>query len=300
MNPQSEKFLKEIQNDNADMRYAAWTRTGEMDPEVIPELAKLLTTAPPGVRRAAEEALKNMVHSVGKDPAAPKRSPVVRQFIALTAEGHSAWVRTIALRHLSLIGGDETVPAAAKLLRNTELQEEAVFCLERTPGKAATQALMTALSEVSDAFKPRVLAALGHRGADEAADLCAKAMASSNVEVSLAGMKALARIGRRPSGELHAPDEKSLSDWQKTEFYDSILRYAEAQVARGNAAEAVRIYKEEILQRPEEHLQCAAVIGLGKANTAEAAALIFTKLHSPNHTVRITAGKVWAAMAKNS
>ena len=92
----------------------------------------------------------------------------------------------------------------------------------------------------------------------------------------------------------------ALSDWQKTEFDDSILRYADAQVLRGNAAEAVKIYKEEVLQRPEEHLQCAALIGLGKANTPEAAALIFTKLHSDNSTVRITAGKAWAAMAKNS
>jgi len=299
MNPQSEKFLKEIQNDNADVRYGAWIRAGEMDPEVIPELAKFLTT-PPGVKRAAEEALKVIVHSVGKDPAAAKRAPVVRQFIALTADGNPAWVRTVALRHLSLIGGDETVPAAAKLLRNTDLQEEAVFCLERIPGKAATQALMTALPEVSDAFKPRVLAALGHRGADEAADLCAKAMASPNVEVSLAAMKALARIGKKPSGEIKAVDESALSGWQKAEFYDSILRYAEAQVLRGNVVEAVRIYREEVLPQPQEHLQCAALIGLGKANTPEAAALIFTRLRSNNNTVRVTAGKVWAAMAKNS
>ena len=41
MNPQSEKFLKEIQNDNADVRYAAWIRAGEMDPEVIPELGEI-------------------------------------------------------------------------------------------------------------------------------------------------------------------------------------------------------------------------------------------------------------------
>jgi hypothetical protein len=206
----------------------------------------------------------------------------------------------VALRHLSLISGDETVPAVAKLLRNAELQEEAVFCLERIPGKAATQALMTALPGVSDSFKPRVLAALGHLRAEEAVDLCARAMASPNVEVSLAGMKAMARIGKKPSGELKLPNVRSLSDWQKSEYADSILRYAEAQIERGNAAEAVRVYKEEVLAQPQEHLQCAALIGLGKANTAEAAAVIFTKLHDSNRTVRITASKVWAAMAKNS
>jgi HEAT repeat protein len=299
MNPQSEKFLKEIQSDKADVRFSAWSRTGEMDPEVIPELAKLLTASTPGVRRAADEALKNMVNAVGKDPAAAKRAAVVRPLIAITADGHPAWVRTLALRHLSLVGGEETVPAVAKLLRNAELQEEAVFCLERIPGPAAIHALMAALPEVSDSFKPRVLAALGHRRAEEATELCAKAMTAPNVEIGMAAMKALGRIGNKPSGDVKPPDLTVLSDWQKTEFADSILRFAEGQVERGNTDEAVKHYKE-ILQRPQEHLQCAALIGLGKANTAEAAALIFTKLHDRNRTVRITAGKVWAAMAKNS
>jgi HEAT repeat protein len=298
MNPQSEKFLKEIQNENADVRYAAWIRTGEMDPAVIPELGKLLTTAPPGVRRAAEEALKNMVHSVGKDPSAPKRPAVVQQLIALTADGGPNWTRTIALRHLSLIGGDETVPAAARLLRNPELQEEAVFCLERIPGKAATQALMAGAREVKDDFKPRVLAALGHRRDEEASELCLQAMGSQNPEIALAGLKAAARIGKKPAGEVKPPDYNRLSAWQQVEFNDSILRYAEEQMRRGNTAEAIKVYREEILQRPEEHLQCAALIGLSKANTPEAAAIIFSKLHSGNHTVRITAGKVWTAMAK--
>ena len=58
-----------------------------------------------------------------------------------------------------------------------------------------------------------------------------------------------------------------------------------------------KIYREA-LQRPLDHVQCAALIGLGKINTPEAAAIIFTKLHSGNQTVRITAGKVWTAMAK--
>jgi HEAT repeat protein len=297
MNPQSEKFLKEIQNDNADVRYAAWIRTGEMDPEVIPELGKLLTTAAPGVRRAAEEALKNMVHSVGKDPAAARRPAVVKQFIALTGEGRPNWTRTIALRHLSLIAGDETVAPAARLLRNPDLQEEAVFCLERIPGKAATQALMSALAEVKENFQPRVLAALGHRRAEEATELCMQAMKSPNPDVAMAGMKALTRIGKKPSGDIKPPDYDRLSAWHQIEFNDSALRYAEEQARRGNLADAIKIYRE-LLGRPQEHVQCAALIGLGKTNTPEAAAIVFTKLHSDHHTVRITAGKVWAAMAK--
>src|SRR5580700_6037996 len=101
MTPTSEKFLTDIRNDNADVRYAAWSRAGEMDPEVIPQLGKLLIAEQPGVRKAAGEALKNIVHSAGKEPGGARRAAVVRQLIALAADGQPVWVRTVALRHLS-------------------------------------------------------------------------------------------------------------------------------------------------------------------------------------------------------
>jgi HEAT repeat protein len=297
MTPASDKFLADIRNANAEVRYGAWSRAGEMDPEVIPQLGKLLTAEQPGVRKAAGEALKNIVHSVGKEPGGAKRAAVVRQLIALTADGQPAWERTVALRHLSLIGGDETVPVAAKLLRNTELQEEAAFCLERIPGTVSTAALVTALSQVDDAFKPRILAALGHRRAEEAADLCAAAIGSKNIDIAMAGMKATARIGKKPAVTIKPPNYDSLSGWQKIEYTDSILRFADDQVRRGATQDAIKHYRD-ILNRPEEHLQCAAIIGLSKTNTPEAASLIFTKLKSDNNNVRITAVKAWAAMAK--
>jgi HEAT repeat protein len=299
MTPTSEKFLTDIRNDNADVRYAAWSRAGEMDPEVIPQLGKLLTAEQPGVRKAAGEALKNIVHSDGKEPGGARRAVVVRQLIALTADGQPVWVRTVALRHLSLIGGDETVPVAAKLLRNAELQEEAAFCLERIPGSVSTAALMSALPDVSDAFKPRILAALGHRRAEEASNLCAAAVGSKNMDIAMAGMKAAARIGKKPTVEVKAPNYDSLSGWQKTEYADSVLRFADDQVRRGAIEDAIQHYRG-FLNRPEEHLQCAAIIGLSKTNTPEAASLIFTKLKSDNNNVRITATKAWAAMAKAS
>jgi hypothetical protein len=299
MTPTSEKFLTDIRNDNADVRYAAWSRAGEMDPEVIPQLGKLLTAEQPGVRKAAGEALKNIVHSDGKEPGGARRAVVVRQLIALTADGQPVWVRTVALRHLSLIGGDETVPVAAKLLRNAELQEEAAFCLERIPGSVSTAALMSALPDVSDAFKPRILAALGHRRAEEASNLCAAAVGSKNMDIAMAGMKAAARIGKKPTVEVKAPNYDSLSGWQKVEYTDSVLRFADDQLRRGAIDDAIQHYRG-FLNRPEEHLQCAAIIGLSKTNTPEAASLIFTKLKSDNNNVRITATKAWAAMAKAS
>ena len=297
MKPESEKFLSDIQGSDAEVRFAAWGHAGAVDPEVIPQLGKLLVSDQPGVRKAADESLKRLVHGVGKQLAGARRADVVNQLITLTSDDQAGWTRTMALRHLSLIGGDESVPVAARLLQQVELQEEAVFCLERIPGKASTMALINALPGVSDAFKPRILAALGHRRAEEATDVCAAAMGSTNVEVVMAGLKSTARIGKKPGVNIKPPSYESLTGWQKVEYADSTLRYADDQARRGNVADAVNFYRD-FLGRPEEHLQCAAIIGLSKTATPEAAALIYTKLKSKNNTVRITAARAWDALGK--
>ncbi|HEY3837021.1 MAG TPA: hypothetical protein VGL72_10640 [Bryobacteraceae bacterium] len=297
MKGESEKFLAAIRSNDVEARYDAWIRAGQIDPEVIPQLGKLLVADQPGIRKAADESLKRIVHGVGKQPGGTRRAAVLKQLIALTANNQAAWTRTIALRHLSLIGGDETVPAAAALLSSLELQEEAVFCLERIPGHASTQALINAYPRAGDTFKPRILAALGHRKAEEASDLCAEAINSPNSDIVMAGLKSTARIGKKPGVSIKSPDENTLNGWQRIEYGDSTLRYADEQVRRGNAADAVKIYAE-FLRRPEEHLQCAAIVGLSKTATPEAAGLIFPRLKSANSTVRITAAKAWAAMAK--
>ena len=297
MNPQSEKLVSELQDKNADTRYAAWVRAAGADPEVTPELGKLLTAPEPGVRKAADEALKKLVHSVGKEPGGKRRAEVVKQLLALTGASRPKWVRTVALRHLSAIGGDETVAATEKMLRDPEMQEEAVFCIERIPGAAADNALIAAAGDVKDDFKPRVLAALGHRRTAAAAPLCAAAITSSNIGIALAGMKALGRIGREPGQGPKLPEYESLGDFQKVEFNDSVLRYADGMVESGRVEVAIDLYKAA-LARPDEHVQCAAIIGLGKTKDARAAALIEPKRQSTQRNVRITAERVWAALPK--
>ena len=103
------------------------------------------------------------------------------------------------------------------------------------------------------------------------------------------------RLAKRPN----SPDYDSLSDWQKIEHTDSMLRYADAQLARGDAEGASGLYRQA-LDREEQHLQCAAIIGPATVGTADAAAAIFPKLSSDDNTVRITAQNAWAGMSKGA
>jgi HEAT repeat protein len=297
MKPESEKLIAGLKSDSADQRYAAWVAAAGADPEVIPEIARLLEAPEPGVRKAADEGLKKLVHSVGKQAGTPRRAQVVQGLLALTAPKQPKWTRTIALRHLSLIGGDETVAVAAKILREPDLQEEAVFCIERIPGAAADQALIDGLAAVKPDFQPRIFAALGHRRTASAAKLASDAMESKDLTIAIAAMKAMARIGRGPGSKSRAPDYNSLSDWDKIQFADSVVRYANAMVATGNPIEAIGLYKLT-LDRGEPHLQCAALLGLSRLSTPEAAALIDSRLNSPIPQVRITARKAKAGIQK--
>jgi hypothetical protein len=121
-------------------------------------------------------------------------------------------------------------------------------------------------------------------------------MRSADKDLAIAGLRAYGRIGRKPASPVTLPQTTGLSGWQTIEYQDSRLRYADAQAAAGNAAEAMSVYKLA-LARPEEHLQCAALIGIGKIGTPDAAATIHPLLKSSKRRVRITAGQVWRRMA---
>ncbi len=310
-----DKFLAAIKGDDAEARKAAWLSADQMDPQVIPALSALQVSKKPGVRKAAAEALNHVVHSVGKelDPAAlranrgrpnapdeqNKRQRVVQGLLGLLDGKRHQDEKVAALRHLSLVADTDSVAPIAKLIHDEKLREEVVFCLERIPGKVSEEALLEALDGAADDFKPRIIAALGHRQADAAMGVCFEAMKSSDTTLAMAGMKAGARIGATVADNVQLPDRDSLSNWQKVEHDDSSLRYADAQVTRGDAEQAFRIYRET-LDREEEHLQCAAIIGLAKIGTADAAAVIYPKLSSDNNTVRITAQKAWVMMSKRA
>ncbi len=289
------KFLSDIKNTDADVRFNAWRAAGEVDPSVIPELGKLAASENPGIAKAAREALTTMTHSVGKDPKSTNRAAVVKGLLAIDS---TLPVRIHAIRLLSNIAGEDSVSAIAKDIHNADLREEVVYCLERIPGSAATEAMVKAYPQAKDDFKPRLLAAFGHRkdGSIPVLSLCLFATRSGDKELAMAGSKAFARIGISSNSPFPLPPEIGLNETQKTELIDSRLRYADAQVEKGNPTVALETYKA-MLERSEEHIQCAAIVGIAKIATADAAAILMPKMKSANRKVRITAQNAWKGLA---
>ena len=282
--PLNQKFIDDVRSNDAEARFAAWRAAGEQDPENIPELAKLANSTEAPVAKAAREAITTMVHSVGKEPSSPTRQAIITQLLSVP-NGQT-------LRLLSLIGGDESVAPVAKLLKDPALREEAIFCIERIPGTVSEKTMIAAYAAAPDDFKPRILAALGHRGLPKRLRLRAGDEVPEQRHRS-SGSEAFGRIGQKPTGAFAFPATTGLTTWQAIDTIDSQLRYADAQ---GNTPASMQIYKTA-LARPEPHWQCAGIIGLAKLGTPEAAAAIFPLLKSSNRTVRLTAAKEWKRMA---
>jgi HEAT repeat protein len=283
----NEKLIADIQSDDKEVRFTAWRAAGDADASAIAELGKLVASSNPAVAKAAREAITTMVHAVGKDAGDARRGAVVKELMGLGGAGNPLAVRVLTCRLLSDIAPEAEAGAIAKWLADADVREEAIYCLERIPGESVNKVLVGAYRAAPDEFKPRILAALGHRRAGEAVGLCVAAMRSPNANISGAAVSALGRIGKKPAGAFQ---------WPKGADVDAMLRYADHQREQGNGAEAMRIY-QAVMGRPEEHLQCAAVIGLARLGTPEAAAAVYPMLKSGNRKVRLTAAKAWKGMA---
>ena len=281
------EFLKAIAGDDIEARFLAWRAAASQDATVLSSLLDLAASSKPGVAKAAAEALTTMVHSVGKDTKDPRRAPLVKALLLRP--------KPLTFRLLSLIADDFYVPLIAHNLRSADLREEVVYCLERIPGTTADKALIAGYTEATNDFKPRILAALGHRKSADALPLCLEAMKSASPDIVWAATRAFGRIGKKAA--VRFPQLDAWNEWQKTDALDAQLRYADAQAASGNSEEAMNIYKQ-FLDRPEEHWQCAAIVGFGRIATVEAATAIYPKLKSPNRKVQITARQIWQQLAK--
>jgi HEAT repeat protein len=286
---QTNAFLKGIQSEIPEERFAAWRSAAEVDPKSIAELGRLAASENPGIAKAAREAITTMTHG------SPRRGEVAKQLIALAARA-ALPVKAHAYRNLSLIATEADIPAIAKGLGDPQVREEAIFCLERIPGAASDKVLIAGYKSAPDEFRPRILYALGHRRAPDAVLLCVDAMRSANKEIAIAAVKAYGRIGVKPAAAPPLPDTAGMTEWQKIDRMDSLLRYADEQARKRDHAEALRVYRIA-LARPEEHWQCAAIIGIAKLGTPEAAAVIHPNLKSPHPKVRITARNAWKSMA---
>ncbi len=281
------EFIGKIQNENADVRYAAWRSAGPMGAPAVAPLGELVASENRGVAKAASEALKTIAHHASRPGAAAERKAVSAELVKLLAADKPFITRVRALELLALTADDEFVPPIARLLDDEKLREDARRALERIPGRASVQALVEALSKVPENFRPFVIHSLGQKNAVEALDTLVTCAESSNKPIAVAAYDAISRIDGLPTRRPQpAVGWEELSEREKVVVADAFLRFADRRVASGDTEMAAGIYRAVLARATGEHYKCAGLIGLAKIGSASVVEMMVPCLTDESPAVR--------------
>lgn len=138
-------------------------------------------------------AVENLVREALHSPAETKA--LAAGLAALLESDATLECKRFVCRQLSLVGGEENVPALAALLKDKELGEMARYALQPIPGKAVDAALIQALGECRDSMKAGIVNTLGMRRSVGASDVLEALTSHRDPEIAGAARAALARIG---------------------------------------------------------------------------------------------------------
>ncbi len=167
---------------------------------------------------------------------------------------------------LSVIGGEQCVPALAGLLGDERKADLARLALERIPHASAGSALRSALPKSAGRTRIGLAQSLGVRRDDAAVPLLAPLLKDADPATVAAAAHALGQIADaaalkalRASGEL-----------AQSAVADAVLACADA-MAGGDAREAAQVYRDILDVKGAPAIQEAALVGLARVAPDDAA-----------------------------
>ena len=216
-----------------------------------------------------DRVLEQLCHYASAPGFEAHRAAVAKALAAHVKDaGLTTLGRARVLRHIERTGRLEVVATLAGLLADKELREPARRALMRNPTPEAGDALRAAIHRADKPFRLALIDALGFRREARFLKPLVAQAADADIEIRLHAVEALARIGSPGAltaveamlgkGEGHARDQAS----------DAYLALAERLADAGDRATAVRLFRA-LLDAKRRHLQCAALIGIGRAGAAK-------------------------------
>ena len=158
------ELMEKMRGSDATVRMEAAHRAGPVGAAAVGPLAELLA-GDRGVAKAADEALRRIVHHSARPGARSEARAVAEALLAQMRGDRPEKTRTAAIRLLEFVGSDESTAALGRLLGDPKWREDARLTVERIPGRAASRALETALKGAPAEYRPAIEASIRHRKA---------------------------------------------------------------------------------------------------------------------------------------
>jgi HEAT repeat protein len=147
-----------------------------------------------------------------------------------------------ACRALRLIGGPDSVPVLAALVREPGATDPARYALERIPGAEADQALLAALDKTQGEVRRGIVFSLGERRSPAGVPALARLAGGKDAVLAADAIKALGKTGGPEAVKALTGSLGVSAPSLKSEVASALLLAAEGAVSAGDKASAAAVY----------------------------------------------------------
>lgn len=283
MGPDAECIVNLGKNDRGTQEQAQ-AQCLQAGAEAVPALVTVLNKGDQPAAKMADETLMRMA----AENADTDRQASIAKAMAEALGGEIGDdTRMHLCRYLSLIGGDESVESLASLLDgdNAHLYERARWALERIPGEAATEALMTQLKK-DDASSDRRIAlinGLGARGAKNAVPVLKEQLEAGDPQVVAAALNALAAIPTAQSFTIMRDAYRSKLPGAEVALFTLAENLVDANMSFQAMALLVPVWSDA---QASVTLKCRALHGLARTGSAPTTDIVLNALDHENPRIQ--------------
>jgi len=294
VSPQLASLLKKLPADSAAIR----TELLKLSADDIRALCGMLVE--PGT--ADDNAARYALHGLALAAADPGQDAARETYVKAVAQAFAGRPRDGAflIEQLRLLGDPQVVVALAKGLQEERTCDAAARLLATVGGPGAMEALRAALPQARGPGRLSIIQALGALGDAQSVPTLLKDATSSDRELRLTALFALARSGD-PQAEPLLQKATQVDSWyERSRATDFLLTYAARRAELKKSDDAARICRALYDTRTapaDTHVRCAAVSILAQALGTGAVKDLLAALADDNPQVRVAAANTAAALS---
>jgi HEAT repeat protein len=231
-----------------------------------------------GQSRVPQAEFTQLVQDSLASPALLKQ--IEARLLTFVQSNATAPAKQFALRELSLIGTDRSVPVLTPLVLQPATSEMARFALARIPGPAVDQALRDNLAKSSGNIRIGIVESLAQRRDTKAVPAIVSLSASNDQATAGAAVAALAGIADRPSlNALSALHGKASGTFARR-VSEAYLKCADRTAAQGDKESALKAYKQLLAAQEPPQVRTGALSGIASISGKAAVPTLAPEMES--------------------
>jgi HEAT repeat protein len=249
-----------------------------------------------GQSRQILTEIENLIQSVYGKPEELKKAE--NALLAALESDSSLALKDFICRQLSVIGTEQSVPALARMLGDSQTAALAQYALARIPSEAADKALIEHLLTDDRSSRIGLLSTLGIRKSPGSVSAVAALLTDQDLEIAEAAVSALGQIGTTEAARAIQDQAGRIAESLRPRLDDALLACGENLARQADTTKSVEIFKSLYSPKHSVQIRSAALSGLvWAAGAGQSDAILLEALSDTDPQIQTTAIRLACQMS---